>query len=189
MRARRIPTPDFGCSGCHGGLDRAVDFARVGHSPLGEVEKEEWIEKWGWEAQPYLETPIFPAEHSEAGCFSCHAAEVWTPESEVQDIGRELVSRMGCFACHKIDYLAFTEMPRPGPNLAKVAAKVDPAWAYKWISAPREFRPTTWMPHFFLRAKHYRGGESRTPEGRDCGHGGLPMGQISRPRVSPGSGW
>jgi cytochrome c2 len=144
------PYTRFGCSGCHGGLDRAVDFARVGHSPLGEAEKEEWIEKWGWEAQPYLETPIYPAEHSEAGCFSCHAAEVWTPESEVQDIGRELVSRMGCFVCHKIDYAAFSDMPRPGPNLAKVAAKVDPAWAYKWISAPREFRPTTWMPHFFF---------------------------------------
>ncbi|NIS64642.1 MAG: hypothetical protein GTO05_05710, partial [Gemmatimonadales bacterium] len=49
------------------------------------------------------------------------------------------------------DYPAFTDLPRPGPNLAKVASKVTPEWAYKWIAAPREFRQTTWMPHFFFQ--------------------------------------
>lgn len=145
------PYSRFGCSSCHGGLDRATDFARVGHSPSDEQEKQTWIDQWGWETQPYLETPIYPAEYSEAGCVSCHAADVWIPSSELTDAGRELASRMGCFVCHKIDYPAFRDLPRPGPNLAKVAGKVEPGWAYKWIEAPRQFRPTTWMPHFFFQ--------------------------------------
>jgi len=145
------PYSRFGCSSCHGGLDRATDFARVGHSPSNEEEKAEWIEKWGWETQPYLETPIYPAEYSEAGCVTCHADDVWIPDSQLTDVGREMATRMGCFVCHKIDYPAFQNLPRPGPNLAKVAGKIEPGWAYKWIEAPREFRPTTWMPHFFFQ--------------------------------------
>ena len=145
------PYNRFGCSGCHGGLDRSTDFARVGHSPSNEEERAGWQHEWGWEPQPYLETPIYPAEYSEAGCFTCHSAEVWTPGAEVQDTGRQLAMRMGCFVCHKIDYPAFQHLPRPGPNLSKVAAKTTPGWAFEWITAPREFRPTTWMPHFFFQ--------------------------------------
>ena len=144
------PYSTFGCSGCHGGLDRATDFARAGHSPVNEEQKKEWIKKWGWEKQPYLETPILPAPYSEAGCVTCHAADVWTPGSQVQEVGRELATRMGCFACHKIDYPAYTDLIRPGPSLRKAAGKLTQEWAYRWIEAPRDFRPTTWMPHFFF---------------------------------------
>lgn len=144
------PYSRFGCSSCHGGLDRATDFARAGHSPSHEEEKDQWSSEWDWEPQPYLETPIYAAEYSEAGCMTCHAKDVWTPQTETLDVGRELATRMGCFVCHKIDYPAFSDLPRPGPNLARVAAKTSAAWAYKWIEAPRAFRPTSWMPHFFF---------------------------------------
>ncbi len=144
------PYNTFGCSSCHGGLDRATDFARVGHSPESEEEKAEWKKEWEWAKQKYLDTPIYPAKYSEAGCVTCHAAEVWTPGSEVQDVGRELITRMGCYGCHVIDYPAYTDLPRPGPSLKRVAAKTDADWAHKWIEAPREFHPTTFMPHFFF---------------------------------------
>lgn len=144
------PYNQFGCTTCHGGLDRATDFARAGHSPESEEQKKEWKHEWGWKKQKYLETPILPAKYSEAGCVGCHAGNVWTPESDLQNVGRELVSRMGCYACHTIDYPAFTDMPRPGPSLKKVASKAEPEWAYKWIESPRDFRPTSWMPHFFF---------------------------------------
>jgi mono/diheme cytochrome c family protein len=145
------PYSEFGCTTCHSGLDRATNFARVGHSPESEEQKAEWKKEWGWKKQKYLDTPILPAKYSEAGCISCHAGNVWTPGSQLQDTGRELMSRMGCFACHKIDYPAFTDLPRPGPSLRKVASKTSPEWAYKWIEAPRDFHPTTWMPHFFFQ--------------------------------------
>lgn len=144
------PYSRFGCTGCHGGLDRATDFARAGHSPSNPDEKHEWESKWGWEKQPFLETPILPAEYSEAGCLSCHASAVWSLGADRLEVGRELISRTGCFGCHKLDYPAFAELGKPGPSLRKVASKNSPEWAYKWIEAPREFRPTTWMPHFFF---------------------------------------
>jgi len=144
------PYTTFGCSTCHGGLDRATDFARVGHSPMTEEQEAEWVEEWGWKTQKYLDTPIYPVDYSEAGCVTCHAAEVWTPESEVQDTGRELITRMGCFGCHVIDYPAYNDLARSGPSLNRVASKTNEGWAAKWIEAPRDFHPTTWMPHFFF---------------------------------------
>jgi cytochrome c2/predicted nucleic acid-binding Zn-ribbon protein len=145
------PYNRFGCTVCHGGLDRSTDFARVGHSPESEEQKQEWIEKYGWEEQPYLETPILPASMSEAGCVSCHADDVWMPGTENLQAGRELMRHMGCWACHKLEYPAFQELQRPGPSLERIAGKVSPGWAYQWVAAPRDFHPTTWMPHFFFQ--------------------------------------
>ncbi len=145
------PYTRFGCTTCHAGLDRSTHFARSGHSPVDEEQKKRWQKEWDWEKQPYLETPILPAGYSEAGCVGCHADEIWTPGAAQLEAGRELINRMGCYVCHKIDYPAFSDLPRPGPSLARVAGKVDPAWAYRWIEAPRDFRPTSWMPHFFFQ--------------------------------------
>lgn len=145
------PYNTYGCTSCHQGLDRATDFSRAGHSPIDEVVAAEWETGYDWEAQKYLEAPILPATYSEAGCLSCHADGAWTPRSERLDVGRQLISKMGCFGCHTIDYPAFSELPRPGPNLNRVAGKIDPGFAYQWIAAPRDFRPTTWMPHFFFQ--------------------------------------
>lgn len=144
------PYTRFGCTVCHGGLDRATNFARAGHSPQNEEQRKEWEEKWGWKPQPYLETPILPAGLSEAGCVTCHAGGVWTPQAETQDVGRELIVHMGCNACHPINYPAYTGLRKPGPALDRIAAKTNPGWAYKWIEAPRDFHPTTFMPHFFF---------------------------------------
>jgi cytochrome c2 len=146
------PYARFGCTVCHGGLDRATDFARVGHTPESEEQRQEWIEKWGWKEQPYLETPILPASMSEAGCVSCHADDVWMPGTEDLQAGRELMRHFGCWVCHKLDYPAFQDLRRPGPSLRRVAGKVSPEWAYRWIAAPRDFHPTTWMPHFFFQS-------------------------------------
>jgi cytochrome c2/predicted nucleic acid-binding Zn-ribbon protein len=145
------PYTRFGCTSCHGGLDRATNFARAGHSPVSEEQKKDWEKRWGWEKQPYLETPILPAGLAEAGCVTCHAGEVWTPKSDVQEVGRELITHMGCNGCHTINYPAYTGLRKAGPALNRIAGKTNPGWAYKWIEAPRDFHPTTFMPHFFYQ--------------------------------------
>lgn len=145
------PYTQFGCTICHGGLDRATDFARAGHSPQSEEQEKEWIRKYNWKPQPYLEYPILPAGMSEAGCATCHAGGAWTPNAEVQDVGRELISHMGCYGCHTINYPAYQNLRKAGPALNRIAGKTNPGWAYKWIEAPRDFHPTTWMPHFFYQ--------------------------------------
>lgn len=145
------PYGKFGCTSCHGGLDRATDFARAGHSPKDEEQEKTWRKKYGWEVQKYLDAPILPTGLAQAGCVSCHAGEVWTPGADVQDVGRELMTHFGCYGCHKIGYPAFTDLRKAGPSLYKIAGKTNPGWAYKWIEAPRSFRPSTWMPHFFFQ--------------------------------------
>jgi len=143
------PYTRFGCTICHAGLDRGTDFSRVGHTPASEQEREEWVQKWDWEPQKFLDYPILPAGTAEAGCVRCHATEVWTPGSEVQDVGRQLITKMGCYGCHVIEYPAFQDLRKAGPDLARIASKTTQGWTYKWLEAPRDFRPTTWMPHFF----------------------------------------
>ena len=145
------PYTEFGCTTCHQGLDRATDFARVGHTPRTDEQLAAWKKEWNWKPQKFLETPILPAGTTEAGCISCHAAEIWTPGSETQEVGRELVTKMGCYGCHVIDYPGYEDLPKSGPDLRKIASKTNPGWAYKWIEAPRDFHPTTWMPHFFYQ--------------------------------------
>jgi cbb3-type cytochrome oxidase cytochrome c subunit/predicted nucleic acid-binding Zn-ribbon protein len=141
----------YGCTVCHGGLDRATDFTRAGHSPKNEEQAKEWTKKYGWHEPKYLEYPILPAGMSQAGCATCHAAGVWTGKAEVQDTGRELIAHMGCYGCHQISYPAYTGLRKAGPSLQRIAGKTNPGWAYKWIEAPRKFHPTTWMPHFFYQ--------------------------------------
>ncbi len=64
-------------------------------------------------------------------------------------IGEELIVKAGCAGCHRTEATAFTGLYRRGPDLRRVASKVEAGWAQRWILAPRELRATTWMPHFF----------------------------------------
>ena len=155
------PYTRFGCTICHGGLDRATDFARAGHSlPLlasndpaskkqWDETKKEWERKWDWQQQKFLDYPILPGKVAESGCVNCHAGGVWTAKSDTQEVGRELIAHMGCYGCHTINLPGFTGLRKAGPSLLRIAGKTNPGWAYKWIEAPRQFHPTTWMPHFF----------------------------------------
>ena len=146
------PYGKFGCTACHGGLDRATDFSRAGHSPKDAAQEKEWRAKYGWQEQKFLDTPILPSGLAQAGCVSCHAGAVWTPKADVEDVGRELVTHFGCYGCHKINYPAFTDLRKTGPSLERIAGKTNPGWAFKWIEAPRAFHPSTFMPHFFNQA-------------------------------------
>jgi cytochrome c2 len=145
------PYGQFGCTGCHGGLDRATDFSRAGHTPGSEVQLADWKNEYSWKPAKFLEAPIRALHLSESGCLSCHADEVWTPGSTTLEVGRQIINKAGCHGCHRIGYEAFRDVPRVGPDLLKVAGKLDDGWAAKWVEAPREFRSTTWMPHFFYQ--------------------------------------
>jgi cytochrome c2 len=154
------PYTQFGCTVCHGGLDRATDFSRAGHSPQSTAQAKEWEKKYGWKQQQFLEYPIMPSGMTEAGCATCHAGGVWTPASETQDVGRELITHMGCYGCHPMNYPSYTGLRKTGPALLRIAGKTNPGWAYKWIEAPRSFHPTTFMPHFFYQEN------TQTPENK-----------------------
>ncbi|MEE8524319.1 MAG: c-type cytochrome, partial [Thermoanaerobaculia bacterium] len=128
------PYRQFGCTVCHGGEGRATGFQRAGHLPAAK--------------SPSVR-PIFPRGLFETGCVSCHGDQGELRGAVVAEAGRRLIQQMGCRSCHRVPRSAAVDMAKVGPALGGIAAKTSPAWAFQWLAAPRAFRPSTWMPHFF----------------------------------------
>ncbi len=87
----RIHDPDkFGCSPCHQGNGRATTSVEKAHGNY---------EHWLW--------PLYPKENSEAGCQSCHAADMVLASGDVQwqtiNNGKDLFRQRGCMGCHRYE--------------------------------------------------------------------------------------
>jgi cytochrome c551/c552 len=87
----RIHDPDkFGCSTCHQGNGRATTSIEKAHGNY---------EHWLW--------PLYPKENSEAGCQSCHAADMKLVSGDVEwhtiNQGKDLYRQKGCMGCHHYD--------------------------------------------------------------------------------------
>jgi cytochrome c2 len=143
------PLPDFGCTSCHGGHDRSTSFFHTAHQPSSKAEEKRWEKKYGWELDEFVEMPIYPIEYAQAGCYRCHSKEVNFPLAPRLDAGMRVIESLGCWGCHRIKGLEAQNLPKVGPSLEKVAAKVSPDWAIRWISNPTLFRASTKMPRFF----------------------------------------
>jgi cytochrome c551/c552 len=86
-----IHDPDkFGCSPCHQGNGRATTSAEKAHGNY---------EHWLW--------PLFPKENAQAGCQTCHSADMVLASGDVQfstiNSGKELFRRRGCNGCHRYE--------------------------------------------------------------------------------------
>ncbi|HET7712737.1 MAG TPA: cytochrome c, partial [Thermoanaerobaculia bacterium] len=106
---------------------------------------------WGFEVNPFLETPMYPRQHYEAGCVKCHSGQMTVVGGEKVTAGNHMIELYGCHACHKINNWRFSDLQKPGPSLQGIAEKTTPEWAYRWIAAPNVFRSTTRMPSFFYQ--------------------------------------
>src|SRR5438876_12068933 len=89
--------------------------------------------------------PILPLKYAEAGCYRCHADEAGFPEAPTLDAGMRMVESLGCWGCHRIEGLEKQALPRVGPSLEKVSAKVSKEWATRWIMDPASFPANTKM--------------------------------------------
>jgi len=145
------PSNAFGCTPCHGGRDRATSFWSAGHSPETEAQRAAWTKKYDWEFDKFNENPVLPLKYAEAGCYRCHARETNFPDSPRLDAGMRMVESLGCWGCHRIDGLEKQGLPKVGPSLEKVAAKVSTDWAKRWVMNPASFRANTKMPTFFYQ--------------------------------------
>ncbi|HEY7615566.1 MAG TPA: hypothetical protein VH744_02090, partial [Terriglobales bacterium] len=80
----------FGCSTCHQGNGRATTSIEKAHGNY---------EHWLW--------PLFPKENTEAGCQSCHAADMVLVSGDVQwntiNEGKDLFRQKGCNGCHRYE--------------------------------------------------------------------------------------
>src|SRR3989449_10471100 len=141
------PVDKFGCTPCHRGRDRAVDFLYAVHQPDSEDQKKEWEAKYGWKHDHYWEHPMLARRRTEASCLKCHQGVVSVSEAEHLNRAIELVHRYGCYACHKMR--GFENRPKVAPPLTHPTAKLTPEWMARWIKDPKAFRPSTRMPRFF----------------------------------------
>jgi cytochrome c2 len=87
----QIHDPDkFGCSPCHQGNGRATTSVEKAHGNY---------EHWLW--------PLYPKENSQAGCQSCHAADMVLASGDVQwqtiNDGKDLFRQRGCMGCHRYE--------------------------------------------------------------------------------------
>ncbi len=144
------PINKFGCTVCHGGRPRAVEFTRANHTPADETQAALWREKYGW--HPDLEGhewehPMLPKPLMQASCYKCHKQLDEIAGAEVLNRGRASFQRFGCYGCHMTE--GFEDPPPVGPDLTHLASKTTPDWAHAWIENPKAFRPETTMPQFF----------------------------------------
>ncbi|MBI4474899.1 MAG: c-type cytochrome, partial [Acidobacteria bacterium] len=141
------PMETFGCTSCHAGLDRAVDFQTAGHMPRSEEQRAEWEEKYHWHEEHYLETPMYPMNGIEAGCYKCHNASVDVPAANALNNGRDLIRIYGCFGCHRIP--GYEGVRKVGPDLSTVSGKLTKDWVKKWLANPKGFKSEARMPAFW----------------------------------------
>ena len=83
--------PDkFGCSPCHQGNGRATTSVEKAHGNY---------EHWLW--------PMFPKQNVEAGCQTCHAADMVLASGDMEwkviDQGKDLFRQKGCMGCHRYE--------------------------------------------------------------------------------------
>ncbi len=174
------PMLDFGCRSCHRGMGRATDFVRATHTPETAKQQKRWEKQYGWHMlhDKQWKKPQWQVSMIETGCVSCHDQIVdlqpmpWTQKyakrkkskkprrpgiyakfagQKVYE-GKQLFLRKGCNGCHLVASLK--DVPKVGPSLERVASKLDIPFLRRWIEAPREFRPNTYMPHIF-KIKHH----------------------------------
>ena len=86
----KIHDPEkFGCSPCHQGNGRATTSLEKAHGTY---------EHWLW--------PLFPKQNAEAGCQTCHAADMVVVSNEVGwtvSEGKDLFRQRGCMGCHRYE--------------------------------------------------------------------------------------
>jgi cytochrome c1 len=79
----------FGCSPCHQGNGRATTSVEKAHGTY---------EHWLW--------PLFPKQNMEAGCQTCHAADMVLVSGDVGwtiSEGKDLFRQKGCNGCHRYE--------------------------------------------------------------------------------------
>ncbi|MGH7178173.1 MAG: multiheme c-type cytochrome, partial [Tepidisphaeraceae bacterium] len=139
-----------------------MDYWKRRYGPEAPRSFELVYHEWDW--------PMRPPEYLQANCVRCHA-EVYDIKDDAPVVfeGRRLFAELGCVNCHQMDSIPKQSIPqndgrdapspelvmangqvKVGPSLVHVTSKLSPAFINTWVWAPKSFRPSTRMPHFFM---------------------------------------
>jgi len=131
------PVEKFGCTVCHAGQGVALSV----HSAHGELHL--------FDQTPRLAEPLLTGTWIQSQCRKCHQPELPTLQfASTVAHGQQLFQTLGCPGCHLVQ--GYEQQDKVGPDLRRVASKVDPTWLVEWIKAPNEYWPATKMPNFLL---------------------------------------
>ncbi len=148
----KYPFSEYGCTGCHMGDGRALEFTRAAHTPDDEEERERWKKQYDWHPREYWEEPMLKSPFYEAGFrqFYPRGTHVDIPDAPKLNRGRTLWRQYGCNGCHAVE--GMNDQRKIGFSLESVAAKLDRDWVRRWIEKPTDFDTTTRMPQVFHRS-------------------------------------
>ena len=144
------PVGQYGCTVCHEGMGQSISFRHSSHTPEGMDQAHAWEEAYDWEEPHLWDYPMLPTNITEASCAKCHRDTVFVPEGPQLSLAYGLYERAGCYACHKTT--GFEGLRKPGPNLTKIAAKLEPDWVANWVRDPRAMKESTWMPRIWYNS-------------------------------------
>ncbi|HTM08494.1 MAG TPA: c-type cytochrome, partial [Verrucomicrobiae bacterium] len=123
------PPEKFGCTTCHEGQGPAVNSVKAAH---GEVE--------------FWEHPLLRGAKVQSSCTSCHLNMQPLEAAAQAAEGQRIFEQIGCTGCHLVK--GYEDIPKIGPSLRRISAKLDPSWMVRWVENPHKFRPRTRMPNF-----------------------------------------
>lgn len=123
-----------------------------------------WTDKYEAESGTHFATvyhewdwPMRTPEFIQANCARCHNhIHDIKDEAPILYEGRALFAKLGCVNCHQMDSVEADDANEPngkrrvGPDLRHIKSKLTDAFVDSWIWAPKAFRPSTMMPHFFM---------------------------------------
>ena len=113
-----------------------------------------WKKAYGWTHVHFMhwEKPMHKLDYVESGCNKCHT-EVYDVKDQAPRLfeGRRLFAQLGCANCHAVSDLEDDlDVRRVGPSLVHLKHKLSKQMIASWVWAPKAFRPTTRMPHYFM---------------------------------------
>jgi len=158
------PVEHFGCTSCHGGDGRALRIKGLSFGSLDgrQNKKEDENEEMG-STSAYVQgvfgegdlvhathhhgiEPLLRGIQEESNCLSCHRGQIYVPDAKRLTQGLNLFVDLGCNGCHLVN--GYGDLYKVGPDLSKVASKVDKTWLVDWIKNPKNYMPNSRMPMF-----------------------------------------
>lgn len=124
------PMTKFGCTTCHHGVGRRLDFVRATHSPDSEAQRADWTARLGWQEAELVDFPMLPSRHVQGQCAKCHA-----PGVEYRPVPEPLVR--------------WTEVAQKDGSKERVRAK-----APQPVDGPMSAVDGRWRPEVLERGVH-----------------------------------
>jgi len=170
------PMGKVGCTVCHHGVGRRLDFARAAHAPGSEEQRAAWTRDHEWEVQHYVDFPMIPLAYVQGQCVKCHKEGLpfpAKPELLVQPAVKEKpTDEVG---------------KRPtAPNPKRTTAEVDGAWHPEVVETGLErvreygcqgchvIKGLSVTPGFPRTASEARGGDWSSPTPGSLTSEGIP---------------